>query len=545
MGVGLLEIKLFGACAVRSAEPAFEIVGAKHKALFALLATTPSGVRTRSFLQECLWGKACYDSGNQSLRRALADIKKVIGPSFADFVSVKHSEIALNLDRVRLSGGPSDGLFLEGLDVREPAFKEWVSGVRAAPAQVMSAPMRKSARQTLDGPLVAVLPFRSLDGDPQSDLFGDWTAEEICRSLSHSHLFSVISILSARVAVKAADPMRAAHELLNAVFCLAGRLRMDGDRFVIDAQFVETATGKILWTRRFVARAAHFFVEAEAGVDDIVGAVGRSIVNEAVAYAAHSSVGDIEDHRLLVAGVSLMHRPFQADFARSFELLEEATRRAPNAPEAHAWLAQWHSFKVFKGWSEDIARDTQRARAIAARGLDLAPDHSLCLTVDGYVHNNLLKRPDIAATRYESALRYNPNESLAWLLKGALLAFQDRGEAAVEATSLANRLSPVDPFGYFYDSLSATAFLCKGDYRVALEHAERSLAINPHHISTARAKVLALYYLDRIDECRAAAREILAANPDFTVDSYARQHPAVESDFGRRAIKALRAAGIP
>ena len=55
-----IEVSLFGACVVRSAEPGgFEITGAKHKALFALLATAPFGRRTGPFLQDTLWGTAC------------------------------------------------------------------------------------------------------------------------------------------------------------------------------------------------------------------------------------------------------------------------------------------------------------------------------------------------------------------------------------------------------------------------------------------------------------------------------------------------------
>jgi len=38
---------------------------------------SPFGRRTRSFLQDTLWGTACYDTGRQSLRRALSDIKQI------------------------------------------------------------------------------------------------------------------------------------------------------------------------------------------------------------------------------------------------------------------------------------------------------------------------------------------------------------------------------------------------------------------------------------------------------------------------------------
>ncbi len=75
----LLEINLFGACSIRSsAAEEVEIAGAKHKALFVLLATAPFGRRTRSFRQETRWGVGYYDTGRRSLCRALADIKTLM-----------------------------------------------------------------------------------------------------------------------------------------------------------------------------------------------------------------------------------------------------------------------------------------------------------------------------------------------------------------------------------------------------------------------------------------------------------------------------------
>lgn len=63
----LLEINLFGNCSVQSAEPGkFAITGAKHKALFALLATAPFGRRTRSFLQETLWARLATTRGGRA-----------------------------------------------------------------------------------------------------------------------------------------------------------------------------------------------------------------------------------------------------------------------------------------------------------------------------------------------------------------------------------------------------------------------------------------------------------------------------------------------
>ena len=87
-----IEITLFGACVVRLAKGG-EITGAKHRALFALLVTAPLGRRSRTYLQETLWGLADYESGHQNLRRALSDLRKRLGPVFDAVLTVTSTEI--------------------------------------------------------------------------------------------------------------------------------------------------------------------------------------------------------------------------------------------------------------------------------------------------------------------------------------------------------------------------------------------------------------------------------------------------------------------
>ena len=270
--------------------------------------------------------------------------------------------------------------------------------------------------------------------------------------------------------------------------------------------------GRILWTagsspvRRRQSRSAD-------GIGEIVTAVGRAIADDAIVHVTGRRPADLEDHRLLLAGVGLMHHPSLRDFARSRELIEEALRRAPNAAEAHAWFGKWHILSVFNGWSTDPAKDTKRAIDCTARALDISPDNAFCLTIDGFAHNNLLRRMDIAGARYDAALRRNPNESLAWLLSGALHAFRDEAGPAVAAAEKARRLSPIDPFQYFYESLGSSALLSAGRYAEALDLAERSLQRHDRHVSTLRAKITALHYLDRPAEARAVAIQVLRRHP--------------------------------
>lgn len=546
MTQAVLEIALFGPCFVRSVmDGGYAITGVKHRAMIALLATAPLGRRTRSFLQTTLWGTTCFDTGRQSLRRALSDIKQIMGDDFADLVDVTHADITLDLRKIRFTGRIGDGLFLDGVDVREKGFACWVNGIRDNPDQLGALYGSSLALRAPVQPVVAVLPFSALGGDQVDTVLGDWFAEQVCRSLSRSRLLAVISHLSGRELVRQTIDIAAVRTKLRADYCLMGSLRREGARIVLDADLIDTVTSQILWTEQYYVPADNFTERAGDVVQTILSHVGTSIADDALRHVRQSDPTKVDSHRLLIAGVALMHRLTLHEFAYSRTLLEEALRRAPYAAETHAWLGKWYVLSVFNGFSTDMDREIGLALGSTERGLELEPDNAFCLTIDGLVQKNLNKRLDLAAARYDLAIERSPSCSMAWLQRGVLHAFLDRGVEAVDATERARRLSPLDPFEYYFDSLTAAAYLAAEDWEGALEFANRSLAMNDRHISTLRAKIIALHHLNRPVEVKLAGRELLRRQPGFTVDAYRRTHPAADHEFGRRAAVAFRAAGVP
>jgi TolB-like protein len=555
--VKLLQINLFGACHVRStvavdATPpgfpaGFEIKAAKHRALFALLATAPSGRRTRSYLQNLLWGASCHDGGRQSLRTALSMIKTRMGPAFDQLMQVNNTEVSLDLSKVDFTGSPGAGEFLEGIDIRDDLFNEWLMTVRQAPEPyftLLSGHVPTPSAPPLR-PSISVLPFRLVVGGAEHWVLGDFLAEEICRSLSRSPLLHVISHLSAReVAARQVD-MGQLRRVLDVDYCITGNLRVSGNQVVLDADCLDTAGGRILWTRQFSGDLAGFLMADSPVVAQIVRAIGRSLTSDALDHAKGRSLTALADHRVLIAGVSMMHQLKSSSFARARKLFEEAIRRAPRSPEAHAWLAEWHVMSIFNNWSDNGQRDTGLAQDCTARALDIDPTNSFALTIDGVVQTTLLKRMETADAQFNRALDLNPNESLAWLFSGVQRAYCDDGHEAVRRTQKALRLSPADPFGYFFDSLAAAAYLAAGDWQAALTLADRSLAKNDRHVSTLRARICALHYLGRGQEARATADDLRRQQPDFTVEAYRRSHPSAAFKMGQQAIAALVAAGIP
>ena len=180
-----------------------------------------------------------------------------------------------------------------------------------------------------------------------------------------------------------------------------------------------------------------------------------------------------------------------------------------------AWLANWHVLRVQQGWSEDARQDTYFALECTKRALDIDPDCSLALAINGFVHVNLLKQFDVGESPTNARWPPIPATPIAWLLKGTLHAFKSEGRQAVDNTERALRLSPLDPHRYFYDSLAATACVANRQYDRALDLAQRSLRANRKHTSTWRVMTIAQWQLGQFE----AARKISSGSDEVAADA--------------------------
>jgi tetratricopeptide (TPR) repeat protein len=158
---------------------------------------------------------------------------------------------------------------------------------------------------------------------------------------------------------------------------------------------------------------------------------------------------------------------------------------------------------------------------------------------------HFLKRLDVAEERFNAAISVNPNDSLAWLLKGTLHAFRGEGKDAVRSTSRALRLSPLDPLKYYYDSLSATAALAAGEPLRAIEFAERSIRANRRHTSTLRALAIGRWQAGDAVGARSAIEQLRTSEPDLTVSAWRARTPSRGYAICDDWAKALQAAGLP
>lgn len=107
--------------------------GAKSRALLALLARTPGHRRPRRWLEARLWSDRGQEQASGSLRQALTELRKALGPLACNLTSDRDC-VALGGLRTDLDADPAGAAaqlaqgreFLEGIDVIDPAFNRWL-----------------------------------------------------------------------------------------------------------------------------------------------------------------------------------------------------------------------------------------------------------------------------------------------------------------------------------------------------------------------------------------------------------------------------------
>jgi len=394
-------------------------------------------------------------------------------------------------------------------------------------------------------PVLAVIPFSTRDASDGHNVLGELLAEELIRDFSQSAEFIVISRLSTTSFRGRDHTLQQIATALRASFVLSGTYHVTERQVSVEAQLTETEHGHIIWSGRHKASLDNLLSGRRELIDKIAMEVCAAVMSREIGRTRSQRLPTLQSYALLIAATALMHRLALADFTDARVLLEALIERSPRQAIPQALLGKWHVLRVQQGWSEDVELDALEARLWTRRALDVDPQCSLALAVEGFVFTNLLRQFDVAKDRYDQALQSNPNDSLAWLLRGTLHAFMGKGKQAVRDTRRALALSPLDPQRYFYDSLSATAFLSARQFEKALTSAKRSLRANRTHTSTLRALAVAQWNLGQKDAARNTIEELLRLEPSFTISRWLQRSPSAFFPIGEEWADTFREIGLP
>jgi len=424
---------------------------------------------------------------------------------------------------------------------------EPVRAYRLQPAVPRLAPVSRLA--VADGDLhamVAVLPFQMQggSGDAAELALGNWVAEGTIVLLSRTLTLRVVSRMSSAAFQGRQLPVRELAACLGADYVLSGDCRTAGKNVTLVAELADGRRGDVIWAEHVPTSVADLLAPDSQALAALVSQVQGAVMAAEFQRSLLQAPPNLKSYSLQLSSIAMMHRSGRGDFERSSLQLRHLIERHPRLAAPRAWLALWYVLRVTRGLVVDNAAQAEEALDQVRRALDADPQCSLALTMRGFVECHMLRDLNRAWNTLDAATSMNASDSMAWLFKGVVQAFQGHGAQALAMVLEAGRLSPLDPLRDYYDALSATAALAAGDFALAADFAQRSVRANRAHSPTWRALVIAQSELGRLDEARASLAQLLVLEPGLTVKAYLERSPAGANENRRRYAEALRRAGL-
>jgi tetratricopeptide (TPR) repeat protein len=331
-------------------------------------------------------------------------------------------------------------------------------------------------------------------------------------------------------------------EELGVAYVVEGSVRKNGERVRITVQLNDVATGSHIWAERYDRDLADVFAVQDEITEAIVAAIEPQLYAAESFRAERKPPDSLDAWDLVMRALSHYWRVTRQDNVVAQALLEKAIAIDPNYGQALGVLATSYLFGAHMGWS-DMAASVPVAKraalaAIAADSEDPWAHHALgCV----YMFERQFEE---SLAEFETALRLNPNFSLAQGYHGLALSYCGRVEEALEAAKRALRLSPRDPFSAVFYGIASYAKFVGRNYADAMRLSRAAIRQRGDFVGGHRVLTAAAGMAGERDVAAAALQELKRVQPNITLAWIEREMP-IGSDAERaHYLEAFRRAGL-
>jgi TolB-like protein len=479
--------------------------------MLAMLATSPTRERTRSWLQAHLWGSRGRSQAQQSLRRELITLKQLLGDSLhADADRIRLSPQALTL----VPNWPiPNGLFLEGIEIPgEEAFDVWLRNMRRPLiSQDVEAPAIVPEMEFDGRPALAIMPITNATGDSELEPLCAGLTEDLIDRISRLRWLPVIargSVFSIGGDSKDLTSLGARYLLRSSIQRGFGKLRFN-------ARLLEADRGQVLWNNIIQLPNPMNEEMLHEMVFGLTASLEAHVDHQEQRRALSKTPEDLAVTDLIWLGRWHHHRFSPNHLRRAQDLFEKAISHEPKSAEAHLNRAWSILFSVWgkRGNQDEIRRGLSLAKhAIQMEALD-SRGQFLAGAAECW-----LGRTDEAEAHLRHAIFLNPSSFHAFAQLGSVLYLDGRPQEGIEMMAKATRLSPHDQQLFLVLTEIGMAWLMLDNPTEALAFARQALMRRSGYWYAHVVRICALNELGRHDEGLIALADLYDLKCKFTED---------------------------
>lgn len=394
-----------------------------------------------------------------------------------------------------------------------------------------------------DKPSIAVLPFQNLSGESDQEYFADGMVEEVTTALSRFHWLFVIDRNSSFVYKgRAVDVKQVAREL-GVRYVLEGSVRKAGQKVRITGQLIDGTSGAHIWADRFDGTLEDIFDLQDQVTMSVVGAIEPKLRQAEIERARRKPTESLDAYDHLLRAYSLPVTREGTD--QSLAHLKQALTLDPRYAAAAGYRAWCYVRRRLRGWTDAVEDEAREGCDLARLVAEGDRDDPLALAQAAYAMAILGRHYDISIALIDHALKLNPNSFQICSFDGWIRLYTDDPQQAVSSFRRAQRLNPLDPLVGTVMSGLSNAYWFMGDFEESLRCARLAIQANPTFPFGHAAIISALVSMDRMEEARAALRELLKVDPTHSLARWREFAPYRNPQTLEARLATFRKAGFP
>jgi serine/threonine protein kinase/TolB-like protein len=347
---------------------------------------------------------------------------------------------------------------------------------------------------------LAILPFRNLKQDPQTDFLGFSLADEIITKLGYINALIVRPSSSIdKYRNQIIDPKKVAAEL-NVDTLLTGSFIREGDELRITTQLIDVKPDKILWRDVIDLKYDRLLTVQDRVSEQIIKGLELNLTPAEEASLKPAKPINNEAYEYYLRGIDFYSLN---QFADAISALEKSTSIDPSY--APAWAHLGRAYTTHASLEFGGREDYMKAQAAYERALQLNPS-----LVDARIYMaNLLTdtgRVEQAVPLLRSVLQDSPNNAEAHWELGYAYRFAGMLNESVAECEKARQNNPQVKI----NSSALNAYLYLGEYEKFLE----SLPSNDN-VYILFYRGLGEYYLNKLPDAAADFDRAFERNPSL------------------------------